>query len=267
MKNPPFLKWLGRLPANFMDTIATDAADLIDGKPPQATAAATPAPAAAPAASPSPPFRGPQVRDSINRIFDPNKFAVDGSGRPRYDSMRRFINKNAGRKPYKVTSQTTGAPAKPDPVPPPAADPAAAPTPPAAGEPSTLHVPGTPAAAPQLSAEAAAAETVESCIGIIQTALIMLGEDEGILTDTEKMLLRGPLQRTLTKYQVGELPCEADLALALAGVIIARLGKPKTQTRIEKIKMWFAGKIAEFRGNRMAQRVAEVTAPTTTAAP
>lgn len=238
--------------------IETTAAELIDGKPPQATAAAqTPA---ASVTAPAPTAR--PVRDSIARTFDPAKFATDAAGRPRFDSLGRFVNRNSGRKPLKVTPQRPPAEAAQAPASPAAADPAP-------GETSTVHVPGTAPApdAAKASADALAAETVESCIGIIQTALIMLGEDEGILTDTEKMLLRGPLQRTLTKYQVGELPCEADLALALAGVVIARLGKPKTQTRIEKIKMWFAGKIAEFRGARIAQRVADATAPAAAPAP
>lgn len=217
--------------------VETPAADLIGGEAPTPTAAP-----ASTTAAPKPPapvenrFAG--VTDSIGRKFDPAKFAMGADG-PRFDSMRRFINANAGRKP------AIGAPSK-----------AEKPGDSAPAGSSVLHVPNAPAAPAETPQPI---ETVETVIGVIQTALIMIGEDEGVLSEAEKMLLRKPLERVVKKYELGELPCELDLAMAVAGVVISRLSKPKTQGRIERFKMWIAGKVADHRGAKRAEKIAAHT--------
>jgi len=102
--------------------------------------------------------------------------------------------------------------------------------------------------------------TCETIIGVIQTALVLIGEDEGVLSAQEKLLIRRPLERVLKKYNVGDvLPCEVDLAVALAIVVIARLKKPKTATTFARLKAWFQNKIAKRRGAKLAAQVTEAT--------
>jgi len=99
--------------------------------------------------------------------------------------------------------------------------------------------------------------TAETIIGIIQTALILIGDEEGILTDVEKALLRPPLIRVMAKYHVGKdiMPCELDLALAVIGLVVVRLKKPKTATFFAKWKLWFKGLFLAQKGRQLSRVV------------
>ncbi len=99
--------------------------------------------------------------------------------------------------------------------------------------------------------------TAETVIGILQTALVLIGEDEGVLSPQEKELLRRPLVRVLAKYNVsGEtLPPEADLALALAVIVVTRLRKPKTASFVVRLKTWFQGHVLARRVQRVTNSV------------
>lgn len=101
------------------------------------------------------------------------------------------------------------------------------------------------------------AVTAETGIGLIQTALVLLGEEEGVLSNAEKILIKAPLERILRKYDVGELPAELDLAVAIAVVVIARLKKPKTMARWERLKLWWQMKRADRRGHAQARAVSK----------
>jgi hypothetical protein len=183
----------------------------------QANAAAAPAP--------SPDF------DSLGRPFDPVKF------RREKDTLGRWKNARAGRK---------GGPAAP-----PAAGPASAPKDPTPADFSDVdRAAGTAEGKAVLLDDNATADTV---IGVIQTALVLIGDEEGVLSEMEKTLLRRPLVRVLEKYNVGAdvMPAEVDLCLALAGLLITRLQKPKTATWFAKVKawalnLWFRGKGASL---------------------
>lgn len=218
--------------------------------------------------------------DSLKRAFDPKKFL------PRLDALGRWINARAGRRAPKKTAKKTARTSPPmsqpaAPVPPaetapaPAADPAAIPAP------DTIQ---TPAPAPSFAdIEKAAGKTAPvaseasadvgdgrdiapelstsgTIIGIIQTALVLVGEEEGVLSPAEVIVLRAPLERVLKKYDIGAdvLPAEVDLAVALAGIIIVRLKKPKTATWFVRAKHWLAGKVTASEGRKLAARVEQV---------
>lgn len=196
------------------------------------------------AATPPPPPPADPLsaeRDSLGRPFDPAKF------KPERDSVGRWKNLNAGRKSRAPAGGGTPPPADPAPADfsdiERAAGPAAPPPPPAADS-----------ARAELIDDNA---TADSVIGIIQTALVLIGDEEGILSDGEKILIRRPLVRILEKYQVGKdaLPVEIDLALAMAGIVIARLQKPKTATFWAKAKAWAVGLWFRHRGATVAADV------------
>ena len=109
---------------------------------------------------------------------------------------------------------------------------------------------GEPTPAPNVPTN----NTAESVIGMIQTCLILIGEDEGILSESEKNLVRIPLKRVLDKYNVGAnvMPSEIDLAMAVGGLIIARLGKPKTATWFAKVRLWFINFFFRRKGAALA---------------
>lgn len=185
--------------------------------------------------------------DKYGRKFDAAKFL------PVFDKAGRWKNRNAGRKKSPVTAPEHS------PAPPPVESPApAAPSDQDRPAPDLSDIAAAaraPAAAPGDSPESFDLETLEgtptaeTLINAVQIALVMIGEDEGILSDMEKRLLRPPLERVLRKYGVGAdlLPPEADLALVVAGLVISRLQKPKTATFFAKAKawcvnLWFRGK-------------------------
>ena len=226
--------------------------------------------------------------DKHGRAFDPRKFFQ------RFDRLGRWINKKTGRKaktkPPTMTTQEAlyheTTPATPSPATEPAAETPAPATPAPATAPAAEA--SRPAeSAPDLSdivraangeapaaaevengdpAEAAALRklaenpTTETIIGALQTALVLIGQDEGILSETEKILLRIPLKRVLDKYGVGDkaLPAEIDLAFALAGILIARLSKPKTATFFAKVRHWFVSKWFSRQGAALARKVEAV---------
>lgn len=202
-----------------------------------------------------------QLTDSIGRIFDPQKF------KNAKDTLGRWINARAGRKSTKKTkpaksSRMNTPEATPSTEPAPETAPASPPPPPPADTPPSLAAAPEPApdfsdiqkAAATPSAETLETDlsevqtaiatgstpTAETIIGILQTMLVLIGEEEGILTDGEKIILRPALNRVLKKYNVGNdvLPAEVDLLVAVAGLIVSRLKKPKTAKFAAKIRAW-----------------------------
>jgi hypothetical protein len=65
----------------------------------------------------------------------------------------------------------------------------------------------------------------------------------------------------LKKYNVGaqSLPPEADLAFAVASLVIVRIQKPKTATWFAKVKAWFVQKFFAHEGRKLAARAADAT--------
>jgi hypothetical protein len=220
--------------------------------------------------------------DVFGRKFDAAKFL------PRFDRLRRWVNarggrrgKNAGKAPFPAkaiaamkspneseTPEKPETPATPAPGTGPEKTPAAAmPPPPPAPSLADIEAAANreappPEAEAEPAPEAEPATTAETLIGIIQTALVLIGEQEGVLNDTEKTLLRQPLERVLRKYDIGDdvLPPEVDFAVALAGIVIVRLKKPRTATFAAKVKAWVASKWHARRGAKMARQVAAATA-------
>ena len=110
-----------------------------------------------------------------------------------------------------------------------------------------------PDPAPSPVAPGAVAEnaTCETVIGLLQMLLVLVGEEEGVLTDAEKMLLRTPLLRLLAKYEVGAdvLPAEVEVLFAVAGIVIERIKRSgKTATAFAKLKAWVAGALFRRQG-------------------
>lgn len=96
--------------------------------------------------------------------------------------------------------------------------------------------------------------TAETIIGLIQTALIFIGEEEGMLSPVEKTMIRRPLERVMKKYNLGKniLPAEMDLVLAVLGVVAVRMQKPKTAKWAQKVKAWFVDKFFANKARKMA---------------
>jgi hypothetical protein len=187
-----------------------------------------PAPAVtAGAGAPPPADAATAAFDSLNRPFDPEKFLR------KFDTQGRWVNARSGRKP------TGGTPS--DQQPPDFSDVLAA-----AREGDANKI-----------TEIAESATAETLIGIIQAALVLIGEDEGVLSEQEKTLLSRPLNRVLEKYGVGKdaLPAELELGVAISIIVIARLKKPKTATTVAKIRGWFVGMWARKKGADLAKRV------------
>lgn len=234
------------------------------------------------------------VRDRLGRLFDALKFRLGADGRPRFDALGRFVNLRGGRKKKNVmqkteTAQPSAAP-EPSPAggnqndggngsgaPAPAAAPAVTAPPPAPDFGDVKKALGTFAAGAEpadVAGQAAALAdeisdlpenpTAESIIGIIQTGLVLIGDEEGILSAQEKTLVRRPLERVLKKYEVGSnaLPAEIDLALAVLGLVVSRLQKPKTATFALKVKAWFVRLFFASKGEKLAATLRnEVGAP------
>jgi len=216
------------------------------------------------------------------RAFDAKVFRSKKDGTPFYNRFGRYMPRG-GRKPRApqppaapVPSAATDQPQPPSQPPTMPATPAQPPSAPApfaapsfadidaaADAPSPFADPLKPAAPPEPPANIAA----DTCIGIIQTAFVMVGDDEGLLSDAEKAMLRRPLQRVLDKYNVGEkmLPAELDLAVAVATLFIVRLKKPKTATWFVRVKAWVTNRFFGAKGRsfarQMRREVPEVTPP------
>lgn len=122
----------------------------------------------------------------------------------------------------------------------------------------------TAARAESLGAEIAEVSdntTADTIIGIIQTGLILVGEEEGILSPAETLIMRKPLVRVLKKYNVGDnvMPAEVDLAMAFLAVIVSRLKKPKTATAFAKVKAWITNQWFSAKGRKLAAEVNQHT--------
>lgn len=222
--------------------------------------------------------------DALGRPHDPAKFL------PKLDSLGRWVNRNTGRPrkhpgktPFRARKTPPANESQPEPMQtnehtPPPAPPATPPasTPPGASQPTPeMNIGGTinfddiekaagstplpESGGPPVTGEATVIESVttETIIGIIQTALVMIGDDEGILTKTEKEMLRAPLKRVLDKYDVGEkaLPAEVDLAVCMATLLMVRLQKPKTATWFAKAKAWFVRTFFRAKGEALARKM------------
>lgn len=219
----------------MQDTIPTPAAELALGLP------ATDKPAA------------PIVSevDSLDRPFNAEKF------RHEKDKVGRWKNKHAGRKSSKaakvIPREKAAAPAAIAAAAPDLSDIAKAALPP----PPTLEE------AQAFDAESLTVEnpTAETIIGGIQTALVLIGQEEGVMNNLEKDMLRRPLLRVLAKYEIGSdmLPAELDLVLAIVALVITRLKKPNTATAMAKFRHWCIEFFFNSKGRRLAKQVEEVT--------
>lgn len=211
-----------------------------------------------------------QVKDSLGRAFDAVRFRLK-DGKP-YTNARGHFMPRGGRKPKVKPMESSTSPV-------PAADPAPVAPAPSPAAPSPAPAPaaafvdvaaalktfpvedteGSESRAP--TAETLSDElkhvgenpTAETIIGLIQTGLILVGEEEGMLSPAEKDLIRRPLIRVLAKYNVGKdvMPAEADLAIAVLGVIAFRLQKPKTAKFAAKVRAWVVEKIFGSRGRKL----------------
>ena len=200
--------------------------------------------------------------DAAKRTFDPAKHAAKPDGSPRLDRNGKFYSVNFGKRQIPAA-------ARPAPV----AAPVATAQPPAAPEPAPkfddIERAATGASSDAMPAETsgssgASTPSVETCLGVIQTALVLIGSEEGILSEQEKILLRLPLKRVLDKYDIGAsvLPVEIDLAFAVASLLIVRLQKPKTATWFAKAKAWAVNRWFGWKGTRLANEVREGVAST-----
>jgi len=210
----------------------TTAADLLAAAP----VTPSPAPAAAPAAPAAPdpaPADANPLKDSNGTAWHPSKYRLK-DGKPQLDTRGRFVPQGLGRK----------AAAKPAPAAP--GEPAAAPLPK-----STLPGTDTPAADPAALAQVApAALTAEVAINLVQAALIMIGEDEGILSEAEKTMLAAPLAKIIAKYNLDDqMTPELEAGCVVAMIVLTRLKKPKTQT-------WFQGMLLKCRGFIVGRKIA-----------
>ena len=206
------------------------AADLLAAAPPPAGA---PAPSAAsdqaaptpgasqPAPEPVNAFRG--VMDSRGVEFHPAKFRLK-DGQPQLDKLGRFVPLGSGRKNEADTAATVTAPK------------------------STLPADG-PANPEEEPVIITAELSVEVAIGLIQTVLIMIGEDEGELTEIEVKMLKKPMLHVLQKYGMSDkMTPELEAAAVVAVIVMRRIRKPKTQA-------WFQSKLIWLRSLWTAWRI------------
>lgn len=202
-----------------------------DSSPPPSSAAASPPPPQHPAA---PPSAAPESeldqnsfagqKDSLDREFHPAKFRLK-DGKPQLDTKGRFVPLGLGSKPKSETpSDLDNAPV------------------------SSLPADDAPGFA-SVSVEITAELSAETAIGLVQTALIMIGDDEGTLTPLEERMLKRPMVRVLEKYKIGDkMTPEMELAAVIAVLFQRRLKKPKTQK-------WFQGMMAKAHAWWTAQKI------------
>lgn len=206
--------------------------------------------------------RAEPLIDKAGRTYD-QLVALGKKLLPRLNKNGWFMPKSPGRPPGIKSKPNMETPAA---TPPPSPAPAAGPAPNFNDVDAALRSApkdDTPEArAESLSAEISGMDentTAATIIGIIQTGLILIGEEEGVLSPIEIELVRKPLVRVLKKYNIGDniMPAEIDLALALLGLIVARLKKPKTATAFAKFKAWAIQQWAALAGRRLASQVRE----------
>jgi len=207
------------------------------------------------------------LMDKFGRTYE----QVRASGKnviARLNKVTRLFMPRGGRKPGSKAKPTMEkppvTPLPPDPSPPPAAPSTPAAEPPPAA-PSFADIaalaaspsPGgtdDPADFKTALLAVASNPTAESVIGIIQTALILIGGADGKLDDLEKSILRPPLIRVLKKYSIGAdvMPAEVDLVIALLAVFASKLQRPKFATKWEQLKAWA---VAKYRGHTLASEL------------
>lgn len=195
--------------------------------------------------------------DSINRPWNPALWRAE-NGKPKLDKFGRFISIKNGRPPgVKTTPAQTSAPT-------------VAPSQPAAEKVDFSDVERIARAASGVlgNSEASPAlpenPTAETVMGLIQTVLVLIGDEEGLLSEMEKQLVRRPLERVLEKYNIGKdiLPAEVDLVLAVLGLLAVRLQKPKTATFWEKAKAWAVNAWFSRKGHSTARELRREVGPT-----
>jgi len=218
---------------------ASIVADLIKTMPePTASAKQTPAEAA-----PSPEAKAP-LRDSNGVAFDPSRHAVDAKGLPKKDIVGRFYSNKIGKRGLVAApKQTSFIPEEPS-----------TPSPAALSE----GQPVTPGQTPRNVGEVVDNATAETIIGLIQMVLVLIGEEEGVLSDTEKALIRPPLLRVLSKYSIGAdvMPAEVELILALVAVLVEKIKKGgKTATWFAKAKAWAVAFFFKRQGAQIGREV------------
>lgn len=185
------------------------------------------APPASPAAPEGNPFAG--ERDKLGREFHPAKFRLK-DGKPHVDSRGWFVPQGLGRS--SGPSVASGASEGPK-------------------APASFIPPDAPAQLEPVAADMAA----DVAIGLVQSALIMIGEEEGALTEPEAKMMRGPLQRIIRKYNIGDqLTPELEFAGALAVVIMARMKRPKTHG-------WFRARLLDVSNWWNRRKLGRVAAP------
>lgn len=187
-------------------------------------------------------------KDRDGRVFDASKFL------PEKDHNGRWKRIGGPGKPGRPKgSKTAPKPAQPAPEPAPDFSDVdrvihAANTPPPA--PEAASQPGE-AVLPMLPKDTQTNSTAETLISILQMVLVLIGDEEGVLSDLEKNLLRAPIVRLLKKYEVADdfLPEEVELAVAVAGIVIDRIRRGgKTATWWEGTKAWALNKFFGIKG-------------------
>ncbi len=204
------------------------ASEFFERTAPELPAAETPPPPAAPVTPPPAPavdaFAG--QKDSRGVEWNPVKFRLK-DGKPHTDKLGRYVPAGIGRGGFAAT------------------EPGATPPPAPGGGFARSTLPPDDAAATLDAAQPMPADvTVDVAIGLVQAALIMIGQDEGILTDAEKAMMRAPMLRLVRKYNLGDkMTPELEFSAALAVVILARLKRPITQSwfqaRLSAVKSWW----------------------------
>jgi len=183
-------------------------------------------------------------KDRDGRPFDASKFLPEKDGNGRW---KRIGGPGKPGRPKGAKSAPKAAQTPPQPAP----DFSdvdrvihAATTPPPAAHTGEAPLPMLPRATENNA-------TAESIIGILQMLLVLIGEEEGVLSDLEKNLLRGPIVRLLKKYEVADdfMPEEAEAGIAVAGIVIDRIRKGgKTATWFAQAKAWVVHTIFRAKG-------------------
>ena len=186
-----------------------------------------------------------EIRDKDGKKFDPAKHATDGSGQPLLTPKGYFSRKKSGigqrikdgvdglfsRKPVETaTSDTSGASASA----------------PSFREGSALPSFGIREPEPQKTesgGEALAAQTV----AMEEMVAMMAFSEEWQFLDAERAQLVKVWAKHFEKSGLKEMPLWMEIAAAHAVIITTRIGKPKTQAKMGKIKGWLIKKFVDIR--------------------
>lgn len=192
--------------------------------------------------------QGTTPRDANGTAFDPSKHAANPDGTPKRDRLNRFYSnrlggakaKGQGETPEPMAKQASFIPEQP------------------LAQPVSEGPTGTPTQTPRNVGEVVDNATAETIIGIIQMALVLIGEEEGVLSDTQKALIRPPLLRVLSKYSIGAdvMPAEVELALVLVAILIEKIKQGgKTATWFAKAKAWAVAFFFRRQGAQIGREV------------